>query len=62
VKYPVQDRIGYRGSDGRVRMQLGKALNEAPEQRILLATEANAKDIQGVMTLQSRYAQTQLQS
>jgi hypothetical protein len=43
-------------------MQLGKALNEAPEQRILLATEANAKDIQGVMTLQSRYAQTQLQS
>jgi hypothetical protein len=37
-------------------------LNEAPEQRILLAAEANAKDIQDVMTLQSRYAQTQLQS
>jgi len=33
VKYPVQDRIGYRGSDGSVRMQLGKAMNDAPEQR-----------------------------
>jgi hypothetical protein len=36
---------------------------ENAEAGFTLASEvANAKDIQGVMTLQSRYAQTQLQS
>ena len=36
---------------------------ENAEAGFALASElANAKDIQGVMTLQSRYAQTQLQS